>query len=52
MKKLLNFIKLTLCRLFISPCYRCVREGNCAIYNKHGYCGDYGYCCYEERIDA
>ncbi len=48
MKRIIDFIKLTLLRLFIHPCYRCVREGKCALYDRRGFCGDWGLCYYEE----
>lgn len=49
MKKILHFIKLALCRLFIHPCYRCVYENKCELYDHGGFCGDYGICFYEEK---
>ena len=42
MKKLLKWLKLTIYRLFVDPCHRCVREGNCELF-------DYGICWYEEK---
>lgn len=51
MRKIWSFIKLTLHRLFIDPCYKCVREGECALFDKHGYCGDWTLDFYEERGD-
>ncbi len=48
MREIWHFIKLTLRRLFVDPCYKCVREGDCSLYRKGGYCGDWTLCCYEE----
>lgn len=52
MKKICKFIKLTLMRLFVNPCYHCVREYECEISYQRGFCGDWGLCFYEERGDT
>ena len=49
MKKLLKCFKLTLYRLFVNPCHRCIREGNCELFRMQGFCGDWGECWYEEK---
>lgn len=44
-----------LMRMFIrlgDPCYGCVREFDCELYDvRHGYCGDWGLSYYERRKD-
>ena len=52
MSKMWKFIKLTLFRLFIDPCHKCVREGDCELFRKKGYCGDWTLDYYEERTKA
>ena len=51
MSKIWKSIKLTLFRLFIDPCHKCVREGDCEMFRKGGYCGDWGLDYYEERTE-
>lgn len=48
MKKFIKYLKITLYRIFIDPCYGCVRKGNCELYNKRGFCGDWGICWWEK----
>lgn len=42
-----------LMRMFIrlgDPCYGCVREYNCELYDMHNtFCGDWGLSYYEKR---
>lgn len=49
MKKIFKFIELFLYRFFVNPCHLCVREDNCELYNKKGFCGDWGICFYEKK---
>lgn len=45
-----------LMRMFIrlgDPCYGCVREYNCELYDMHNtFCGDWGLSYYEKRKDG
>lgn len=55
MKQFLKRFLKEVLRMFIrfgDPCYGCVREFDCELYDvRHGYCGDWGLSYYERRKD-